>query len=848
MQFNRCFGCMEETKGYPCPHCGFDPRAQQDNYVLPCGTVLSGHYVVGKVLGQGGFGITYIGYDLSLQRRVAIKEFYPKGQAMRMAAMGSSLQWASDSASQDVRTSGMESFLREARKMAKVDGIPEIVRVRESFLENNTAYIVMDYIEGRTLLSVLKEKGPMPWEQAKEIFLPAISAMEKVHREGIVHRDLSPDNLMLTDKGVRILDLGAAKDLSSGSGASSAQVAKGGFSPMEQYTQRGGSGPWSDVYAMAATIYYTLTGVLPPNAIDRMEEDLINWKLLSQRGVPSGLIPALQKAMNVTVKGRTQSMAELLRQLEKCRVEKKPPIRQKPVKEPKPAKPSKPETPRKPPVKKTEGRSTGTIWIGAAAAVVVLLGIALGLAVNAKKEPASPAMALPPETQAVETTSPQEPAVPETTLPPETQPVPVHVMAAAEDLWQFSWQERRNRPFWGQTAYKRGDVKTVTFRGSLEGVPADAQDVSQARDRSVLAWMEDGNLTVAAEGKIAPNPNASWMFASFENMTAINFGGCFDTANVTDMYQMFLDCSSLTKLDVSGFDTANVTNMLQMFRGCSSLTELDLSGFDTANVTDIGGMFSFCGSLTELDVSGFDTAKVTNMGWMFSGCSSLTELDVSGFDTANVADMGGMFDSCSSLTALDLSGFDTANVTDMGWMFYGCSGLTVLDLSGFDTANVTDMSWMFWGCSSLTELDVSGFDTANVTDMHQMFLDCRSLTELDVSGFDTANVTGMGGMFYDCSSLTALDLSGFDTSKVTNMGEMFRGCSSLTELDVSGFDTANVADMNSMFFGCGSLKSLDLSNWNANKVSNMADMFKGCDQLTDLKCSDARIQSAYKWR
>ena len=826
MQFNRCFGCMKEINSYPCPHCGFDPRAQQDNYVLPCGTVLSGHYVVGKVLGQGGFGITYIGYDLSLQRRVAIKEFSPKGQAMRMAAMGSSLQWASDSASQDVRTSGMESFLREARKMAKVDGIPEIVRVRESFLENNTAYIVMDYIEGRTLLSVLKEKGPMPWEQAKEIFLPAISAMEKVHREGIVHRDLSPDNLMLTDKGIRILDLGAAKDLSSGSGASSAQVAKGGFSPMEQYTQRGGSGPWSDVYAMAATIYYTLTGVLPPNAIDRMEEDLINWKLLSQRGVPSGLLPALQKAMNVTVKGRTQSMAELLRQLEKCRVKKKlpptnpiKPAGQKPAKEPKPVKEAKPETPRKSPVKKTEGRSTGTIWIGAAAAVVVLLGIALGFAVNAKKEVA---MALPPETQAVETTVPQETTVPETTLPPETQPVPVHVMATAEDLVQFNWEERKNRPFWGQTAYKRRDVKTVTFRGSLEGVPSDAWDVSEAGDRSILAWMEGGDLLVAADGKIAPNPDASWMFAHFENMTAIDFGGCFDTSNVTSMGSMFFVCTSLTQLDVSGFDTANVTYMGGMFGSCSSLTELDVSGFDTANVTDMGGMFDGCWNLTALDVSGFDTAKVTNMGAMFCYCSSLTELDVSGFDTANVTDMGWMFDRCSSLTVLDLSGFDTANVTDMGGMFYDCSSLTELDLSGFDTANVIDMGGMFWRCSSLTELDLSGFDTANVTDMRSMFRDCSSLTELDVSGFDTANVTDMGWMFRDCSSLT--------------------------ELDVSGFDTANVADMYLMFFGCGSLKSLDLSNWNANKVSNMADMFEGCDQLTDLKCSDARIQSAYNRR
>ena len=175
MQFNRCFGCMKEIKGYPCPHCGFDPRANSaSNYVLPYGTVLNGHYVVGKVLGQGGFGITYIGYDLNLERKVAIKEFYPKGQAMRMATLSAQLQWGDDAASQDVRTTGMDSFLREARKMAKVEDIPEVVGVRECFRENDTAYIIMDYIEGRTLLSVLKEKGPITWAQAKDIFIPAI--------------------------------------------------------------------------------------------------------------------------------------------------------------------------------------------------------------------------------------------------------------------------------------------------------------------------------------------------------------------------------------------------------------------------------------------------------------------------------------------------------------------------------------------------------------------------------------------------------------------------------------------------------------------------------------------------
>ena len=123
MQFNRCFGCMKEIKGYPCPHCGFDPRANSaSNYVLPYGYFLNGHYVVGKVLGQGGFGITYIGFDLSLQRRVAIKEFYPKGQAMRMATLSAQLQWGDDAASQDVRTTGMDSFPAMGQRWGFPDG------------------------------------------------------------------------------------------------------------------------------------------------------------------------------------------------------------------------------------------------------------------------------------------------------------------------------------------------------------------------------------------------------------------------------------------------------------------------------------------------------------------------------------------------------------------------------------------------------------------------------------------------------------------------------------------------------------------------------------------------------
>ena len=312
MELNKCLGCMEDFRGYPCPKCSYDPQKETGReYALPLQTILAGKYLIGRVLGQGGFGITYIGWDIALERKVAVKEYYPNGQANR-APGTRSLSWYTSESAQAARQAGMEMFLKEARKMAKVEDIPGVVKVRELFRENETAYIVMDFVEGETLKARLKRTGPMPWAQAKAIFHPAIQAMEKVHQAGLIHRDLSPDNIMLTPNGqVKILDLGAAKDLSVNSGASSMQVAKGGFSPFEQYTQRGGSGPWTDVYAMAATIYFTLTGKTPPAAMDRVEEDTISWNLPGLDALPASALSALQKALAVTAKKRTQSMEEL---------------------------------------------------------------------------------------------------------------------------------------------------------------------------------------------------------------------------------------------------------------------------------------------------------------------------------------------------------------------------------------------------------------------------------------------------------------------------------------------------------------------------------------------------------
>ena len=433
---------MEEIQGYPCPHCGFDPRSVKGiEYALPMGTILAGKYLVGRVLGQGGFGITYVGWDIALERKVAIKEYYPSGQVSRNPG-SRGLTWYTSVQSQQAKQNGTQIFLKEARKMSKVDDIPNVVRVRDLFQENETAYIVMDFVEGETLKARLEKTGPLPWEQAKGIFLPAIQAMEQVHQAGLVHRDISPDNLMLTPDGkVKILDLGAAKDLSINSGASSMQVAKGGFSPFEQYTQRGSSGPWTDVYAMAATVYYTLTGKLPPVATDRVVEDTISWDEPGLKVLSAQALEALQKAMVISAKNRMQSMEELEKGLYSTAVEPAPTPAPQPVQEARPepqpeqeAKPAPQPTPEPAPQAQSEpkpkaGEKSGKkLWIAAAAVIAVVLCGALVWA-NAGK-PADDT-----DTAAFAATTPTTvPTVAATAAPSTEMPVSIPSPATLQSL------------------------------------------------------------------------------------------------------------------------------------------------------------------------------------------------------------------------------------------------------------------------------------------------------------------------------------------------------------------------------------------------------------------------------
>ena len=306
-----CYGCFQEKEpGSICPYCGFDENEEKPYLALPLGTILNGRYMTGKVLGIGGFGITYLGYDLTLEIKVAIKEYMPSALATRHADQYSVV--LTGRVETDYRY-GMERFLDEARILAKLQNTPHIVSVQNYFKENNTAYFVMEYIDGMSLKEYLTSQGDsIPYGQAMTILQPVMEALEQVHALNLLHRDISPDNIYITSAGEsRLLDFGAAR-FAMGDGKSVSVILKHGYAPEEQYSSHGNQGPWTDVYAMGATLYRCVTGVLPPDSIERIHGDTL--KKPSELGVrlPANAENAIVKALALKPENRFSNMSEFI--------------------------------------------------------------------------------------------------------------------------------------------------------------------------------------------------------------------------------------------------------------------------------------------------------------------------------------------------------------------------------------------------------------------------------------------------------------------------------------------------------------------------------------------------------
>lgn len=303
-----CPFCVSKIdQGDCCPFCNHAYTYQIKGHHLRPGTLLNNKYLVGRVLGEGGFGITYVGRDLTLDMKVAIKEYYPAGMAMRANDSTNTVSLFNWSFSNDF-AKGKEQFIREAQTIAKMDKESAVVTVRDFFEQNNSAYIVMEFVEGDDLKKIIRQtQKPIPANELLDLVEPVFGALDELHSIGLIHRDISPDNIMIEDGRARLIDFGCARETLNDKNAEA--VLKHGFSPVEQY-ENANMGPWTDVYAMAATIYFCITGKLPPKATERLVKD----ELQPPSALGVKLLPkqeaALMRALAVDRSERFQSMEE----------------------------------------------------------------------------------------------------------------------------------------------------------------------------------------------------------------------------------------------------------------------------------------------------------------------------------------------------------------------------------------------------------------------------------------------------------------------------------------------------------------------------------------------------------
>jgi serine/threonine protein kinase/Flp pilus assembly protein TadD len=310
-------GCMREKgAAAKCPHCGWREGSPPESPLqLPPRTVLNGCYLVGRALGQGGFGITYLAWDLNLEFKLAVKEYFPRDLCIR-ARDECTVQPLTQSVREGYE-SGRRKFLDEGRALASFRDHPGIVSTLAFFQENGTAYIVMSYIEGLTLKQYLAERGgKIDFKTALSMLMPVMDTLKEVHASGMLHRDISPDNIYVAQNGqVKLLDFGNARFAVSERSQSLDVVLKPGYAPEEQYRSRGKQGEWTDLYALSATLYRAITGKTPSPAPDRIAQDDLVAPGRLGLVIPSHAERALLKGLALRQEDRFQSVADFQKAL-----------------------------------------------------------------------------------------------------------------------------------------------------------------------------------------------------------------------------------------------------------------------------------------------------------------------------------------------------------------------------------------------------------------------------------------------------------------------------------------------------------------------------------------------------
>ena len=310
----RCNNCFSETNEKKCPYCGYAEGEYIHSINLRPGTVVGKKYIIGQLLGSGGFGNTYLAFDTEFDVKVAIKEFYPKGILARADDRKTLISVESEKANYKY---GLNKFLDEAKLLQKFIALPSVVSIFDTFEENGTAYLVMEYLSGMTLEQKLSgSKYPLSEEETINIITPVLQTLDKVHRAGLIHRDISPDNIYIMDNGeIKLLDFGSARYSLGEQTKAMSVLLKHGYAPPEQYMTNGKQGPWTDIYAICATIYTMLTKEKLASSLDYVMGEIYTSVKEKNPQVSDMLNRVINKGLSTDYKSRYQSVSELLHAL-----------------------------------------------------------------------------------------------------------------------------------------------------------------------------------------------------------------------------------------------------------------------------------------------------------------------------------------------------------------------------------------------------------------------------------------------------------------------------------------------------------------------------------------------------
>ncbi len=314
MQLDFCPMCFAGVSGNFCPKCGFDVASYEwSDLALKPGTIIAGKYKIGHVLGVGGFGVTYTGCDINTNVRYAIKEFMPNDVALREKSGKIVVANPKDA---EVYNKGLEMFLYETNILITLSGTQGIVQAYDFVLENNTGYLIMEYLDGVNLKKILRDKGTISSDFALSVLFEIAGALQVVHSKGLLHRDISPENIMVLNDGtIKLIDFGASRFYVGERSKSLSLILKPGFAPPEQYSASGNQGQWTDIYALAATYYKVVTGVTLPDALTRATNDTVERLDKYYVGVQPHIGKAIHKALALNYRDRYQTIDQFTKAL-----------------------------------------------------------------------------------------------------------------------------------------------------------------------------------------------------------------------------------------------------------------------------------------------------------------------------------------------------------------------------------------------------------------------------------------------------------------------------------------------------------------------------------------------------